>query len=441
MSKKQKPDRPYPDFPLFAHHNGQWAKKVKVDGKWTFAYFGPWNDPNGALKQYNEWLEENLHPEEGAVKKPSKPYPDFPLYAHSSGKWAIVIKDRATQKRKTFYFRSWDDPEGALEDYLASKKDILAGRPVAKVSGLTIRELCNRFLASKQKLVNSGELAQRSWDDYHDACEKVIEVFGKSAKVANLQPADFEDLRDFLWKGRKKTKRSPVSVANDIGRIRVVFNFAEDEELIPGRIRYGKSFKKPSAKIVRKSKNKNGKKKFEAEEIKKILEIASPQMKAMILLGINCGFGNNDCALLTADHIKDGWHDFSRPKTGVERHCPLWPETIEALSSFKCGDKHVFITKYGKTWEAKSQCDSPISKEMVKLMKKTGTHQIGRGFYALRHTFNTIGLRTKDSMAVKYIMGHTPSSNDMTENYNQEPPPDEDLIVVTEYVRKWLFGK
>jgi hypothetical protein len=43
-------------------------------------------------------------------------------------------------------------------------------------------------------------------------------------------------------------------------------------------------------------------------------------------------------------------------------------------------------------------------------------------------------------MAVKYIMGHIPSINDMTANYNQEAPPDEDLLAVTEYVREWLFG-
>ena len=26
-----------------------------------------------------------------------------------------------------------------------------------------------------------------------------------------------------------------------------------------------------------------------------------------------------------------GWHHFPRPKTGIERKCSLWPETIEAL--------------------------------------------------------------------------------------------------------------
>jgi hypothetical protein len=36
-----RPAKPRPDFALFAHATGSWAKKV--NGK--LLYFGPWNDP------------------------------------------------------------------------------------------------------------------------------------------------------------------------------------------------------------------------------------------------------------------------------------------------------------------------------------------------------------------------------------------------------------
>ena len=154
---------------------------------------------------------------------------------------------------------------------------------------------------------------------------------------------------------------------------------------------------------------------FEAHEIHKMLKAAGPQLKAMILLGINAGFGNADVATLPIDAVdlEGGWMEYPRPKM-VVRRCPLWPETVTALRKAIAERPTpkveklkivIFVTKYGKSWH-KDTPDNPISNEIAKLLeaiddeaakeaKETGKRGTcenppqGPGFYSLRHTFET----------------------------------------------------
>jgi hypothetical protein len=54
MATTTTPAKPYPEYPLFPHAVGQWAKKIK--GKlW---YFGTVNDPDAALRKYLDEVDE-----------------------------------------------------------------------------------------------------------------------------------------------------------------------------------------------------------------------------------------------------------------------------------------------------------------------------------------------------------------------------------------------
>jgi integrase len=373
------------------------------------------------------------------VGKPSKPYPDFPLFPHATKRWAKKIRGQM------HYFGPWGDPDAALDKYFAEKDALHAGRKPREVStGVTVKDLCNEFMAAKDALVKSGELTKRSWDDYKAACELCISFFGKARLVSDLDPDDFAGLR-----GKMVRKGwGPVTLGNVIQRIRVAFKFAWDNGLIDRPVRYGQNFKRPSRKTVRIDRAKKGPKLFTANEISRLLEAASPTMKAMILLGINGGFGNADCGRLprAAVDLDAAMIDFPRPKTGISRRCPLWSETVEAIVEAS-KDRHtpkdskdaglVFITKYGQPW-AKDTTDQTLTKEFGKLLRSLKINgRKGLGFYTLRHTFRTVADESKDQPAVDFIMGHEVPH--MSSVY-RETISDARLKAVTDHVRTWVFG-
>jgi integrase len=439
-----KPAKPSPDYPLFAHASGQWAKKI--DGQ--FRYFGPWADPSGALEKYRRFAGGIPEAASGAGEKSSKfaplakarkPRADFPLFPHANGQFAKKIRGRL------HYFGSVDDPQAALDRYLEVKDDLLAGRaPRTAAGGLTLRDVLNRFLTSKQRLMTSGELAPRTFDGYKVVCERISKSMDVARLVSDLRADDFEKLRADLAK-----THGPTSLANDITRIRSVFKYAYDTGLISQPIRFGDSLKKPGRRLLRLARQRNGLQMFEPPELRRMLKAASVPLRAMILLGVNSGFGNHDCGLLpiSAVDLDGGWVDFARPKTGTPRRCPLWPETVSAIRQVlrtrprplnSADNGLLFITSHGGRWTKDG--DRPISKEMIKLLKSLRIKRPGLSFYCLRRTFETVGGETRDQVAVDHIMGHSPDANDMAAVYRQRIS-DERLIAVTNHVRAWLFGK
>ena len=127
-----KPSKPYQDFPLFAHAAGVWAKKIR--GK--LHYFGPWADPDGALKKYME-QKADLH----------------------AGRTPRIAAD-----------------------------------------AVTIKDLANAFLNAKQALVDTSELSRLTWGDYKTATDELVAVFGKNRLLLDIAPDDFAKLRDKMAK-------------------------------------------------------------------------------------------------------------------------------------------------------------------------------------------------------------------------------------------------
>jgi integrase len=372
--------------------------------------------------------------------KPTKPHKDFPLTPHPSGRWCKKIRGKLT------YFGPWSNPDAALAKWLEQKDDLLAGRtPRASSEGLTIRDLCNQFLTSKQQRLDNQEITPRTFYDYHAICKWLVEVFGRTRLVVDLASDDFAKLR-----GAWAQTWGPVRLANEINRARVVFKYGFDAGLIDRPVRFGPGFNRPSFKTLRQARAKKAPRLFEADQLRKIIAVAGAPLKAMLLLGINCGLGNSDVAQLEFRHIDwtTGWLRFPRPKTGIDRRCPLWSETIKAIEraieqrpapKAKSHEHLVFVTSHGLTW-GKAKADNPVAKETIKLLKRLDMHRPGLGFYALRHTTETVGSGARDQVALDHIMGHAPAASDMAAVY-REHIDDARLMAVSDHVHRWLFPK
>lgn len=378
---------------------------------------------------------------------------DFPLSPHRpSNRWYKKIKG------KRVYFGPLDDPEAALDKYLDQRDDLRAGRkPRAKTAGgVTVDDAVNAFLTAKRQLIESGEVSEQSWHDYYRSGLAIVACFGKRRAVVDLRHDDFDLLRAEIAKGLSAT-----TLANRITRVRSFFKFAYEADLIPQPVKFGPTFRKPKPRQMRLQRAAKPKQLYTAEQLTGLIDAATSPLRAMVLLGINCGLGNGDVSSLHESHIDLSRHtiDYPRYKTGIGRRGILWPETVEAIREALAHRPEpadpadaglVFLTQRDRRrWvrrELRDVKDPKPGKPKIKLYNSDGIAQQYRklckaqgvpltSFYALRHTFETIAEQTLDFPAVELCMGHEEAT--MAARYREEIGDDR-LRRVAEHVRGWL---
>lgn len=359
--------------------------------------------------------------------KPNKPTPDFPLFAHSRGKWAKKI-DGGTK-----YFGRWDDPEGALREYEEWIRS-QATPIVPDAAGLSLKNAFNTYLTQRKRDVDAKTIAIRTFTDYKRTLSSFAKFFGSNRTVQSLTVMDFTNYHnDFA------TKNNPVACGNEATRIKTAFKWLKQAKLI-GEIDFGPTFKKPSRKIARRYRRTRGEMLFTSEEVRSILNECGIKMRAAVLLGINCAFQNDDIERLTLkialSAIAKGVMELPREKTEIERGCPLWPETIEALKAWlairpSSDSARCFLRHDGKAF---TPTNGEVSKYFRAYREIAGVRH--GGFSWLRKTFATYASECVDQVAVDAIMGHV---DDTIPGQYRQLLREKRLNKATETVWKWLF--
>ncbi len=293
------------------------------------------------------------------MPKPERPYPDFPLTPHATGQWCKKIDGRIV------YFGT--DWKAALRKYEALKD----GPPNS------LKASIDKYVESRRLLQQSGEICYQHLKDIERTLASLSVFVGPKA-LAGVASEDYG-----AWRAHLAKTNGPVALGNHIMRVRAFLNWCKREKLL-SEVPDCDALKKPSRKQLRLARAARGSKMFAPEEARLLLAFAGPQLRAMILLGLNAGLGPNDLAELRTHHLKGDWLDYPRPKTGIERRVPLWPETREALAAvIREGDEVVFRTQQGNPWTVKSASGtgSPISQKFTTLCQRVKVHKPGRGFY------------------------------------------------------------
>lgn len=372
--------------------------------------------------------------------KPRKPYPSFPLWPHQNGQWCKKIKGRFR------FYGTWDDPKAALAEYNRLRVYHETGTdPEAQQDGFTVKNAIDRFLDRLESKVEIGERSNRHFLDCKATAQIIVSVIDRSRLVESLSGDDFFRLRRKFSVKQNGEPASPATISGHIRRTVAVFSHAVKEGHVD-RVVYGADFKELSEKQKTEIEQSAGDKYLDRETIRQLLAAANYRFRAMLLLGINCGMGNADCARLRIDELDldGGWYETKRGKTAVRRCAKLWPETVEALRVVltrrfdhrnKADADLVFITRYGRSYKD----PTAITHEFTSLKEAADIETpSGVGFYSLRHTFRTEAVNYADETAIRWIMGH--KRKDIDDRYIHKAPKER-IADLAEKIRTWLFGQ
>lgn len=363
------------------------------------------------------------------MNRPAKPYPEFPMFPHPNGQWCKKIN------KLPYYFGAWkEDWKGqrAINEYRTRIDDIRNGLDKPNLAEavrnpLTLGSLQNEFLKDFHAKVTAGEASPRTLADYQTEVAAFVQEMGSATKAASLGPANFAAYHQTLIVTRKLGRHARKRT---IAYIKHLFRWGAGHTPAYPLPIFGNGFVAPdtSPEAMSVAKQRAGEvdhseRIVTGREIDAMLSHSSRNMKAVILLGINCGLGPADIGRLRWSDIDFDRGCFRKPrgKTGIKRKGYLWKRTRRALQDLKTPESPekpelIFRTKFGSPFyqevigaDGKVTCHKVISNyigDLRRRLKKIGFALDGVTHYKLRHTFATLAKRGRDQEALNYMMGH-----------------------------------
>jgi integrase len=339
-----KPAKPYPDFPLYAHAAGYWAKKIR--GK--VYYFGSWHDPDAALDKYNA-QKDDLH-------AGHTPRPDAEALTVKAAVNEFLNAKQELVKSGELSPRTWEGYERAGDEVTAA---FGKGRLVSDLRPDDFTRLREK-MARKWGLCRLGNTVQYVRSLFRYAFE--AELIDRPVRFGPL-----------FVKPSKKTFR--------IERAKTGPKLFTREEI---RLLLAAAGTQLQAMILLACNAGFGN--------------ADCAMLPLSALDLDGGWINFPRPKTGVERRVPLWQETVEAlRAALARR---------AQPKHAADAQLVFITKHGLAW-GKDTSDNPISKETSKLLHALRINgRKGFGFYTIRHIFRTVADEAKDQPAVDHIMGH-----------------------------------
>jgi len=298
---------------------------------------------------------------------------------------------------------------------------------------LSVKELANRFVAAQQANWRDPTTTKRCYPSW---LARVL------ADHPRLLVADFTLEVFASWKLSLRSRGfAPRSINHYLGAVRALFRFGEEAGLLARVPRLSRVRNESNTDIEARSKAL-----YTPDELRKLLAAADSQMKCMLLLALNCGFGPKDMEDLRWNHVSGDRISLARSKTGVSQTYALWPETTRALNDLsqrrqalfqrlarrgreRSDAGHVFVTKYWRPWNKDA-----VAGQFRKLCERAQVPCYG--FYRLRHCASTAMALVAMPHVHRKFLRHRQLQQQVTYTHT----PDQEVDAAVMRARERLLG-
>ncbi|MBE0536770.1 MAG: tyrosine-type recombinase/integrase [Phycisphaerae bacterium] len=320
------------------------------------------------------------------------------------------------------------DKEEAIRRYHELGLGILpatgsAAQPATSL--ISLKDLANRFLTAQQANWRNPETTLKCYQGW-------LHRFLRDHR--GMYVSEFTVERFAQWKlSLKKRRFAAESINHYLSAVRAIFRFAEDTGLVDKSPKLRRVKNEQTTGIGSKEKMI-----YTESQVRALLQHADTQMRTMILLALNCGFGPKDLHDVTWDDIGEDRITLPRSKTGICQTYRLWPETEKAIEHLKSerADKmerllkrnrlrsdrgHVFVTYFWKPWSKDA-----IATQFRRLCALANVPCYG--FYRLRHCAATAMSMVASPHVQRRFMRHSQLQQQVT--YTHVPDAEVDKAVL-----------